>query len=349
MLCRIYQLRKALHLHLPASKRLLSLANEFISSVHLENTGLSVHWTSNRTAHLPYIFLRDNCQEPESFDPTAKQRLFNPVFSVDLDIKAKSANVSDDGGEVTITWPDGHISRYSSVWLTEHSEGADFDTARLPVEQKLWKSDIVDKMATFDFEQVINDDGSLLKVLLQLDSYGIVMMENVGLTSNQVKRFCDRISFPKTTVYGQDVMKVETTSNPYNLAYSNVAIHLHTDLPYYNYCPGVLMLHCTEQLSGNRGSTYFCDGFNVAYELRERNLAAFEMLSQYPVFFATVGKYYLPYKMEWWRIPITVNLSGRITDIHFSNFVRGSRYHSSLNGRLQECQIQVAARANGGA
>ena len=34
-------------------------------------------------------------------------------------------------------------------------------------------------------------------------------------------------------------MKVETTSNPYNLAYSNVAIHLHTDLPYYNYCPGV--------------------------------------------------------------------------------------------------------------
>ena len=202
MLARLCQLPRLLYRQAFASRRLLIPADDSISSVCLEDKGMTVNWTSNYSAQLPYIFLRDNCQEQESFDPIAKQRLFNPVFSVDLDIKAKSTNLSDDGKQVTIRWPDGHCSRYSSVWLKEHSEGTKDDRGRLPVEQKLWKSDYFDAMTTFDFQQLMDHDDSLLEFLLQLDSYGLVMIDNVNVTSNQVERLCYRIAFPKPTVYG---------------------------------------------------------------------------------------------------------------------------------------------------
>lgn len=35
-----------------------------------------------------------------------------------------------------------------------------------------------------------------------------------------------------------------STDNPINIAYSNMALELHQDLPYYESPPGVQLLHC---------------------------------------------------------------------------------------------------------
>lgn len=187
-----------------ASRLPSSPDQETISSVQLQDRDLKVVWSNNSTAVLPYIYLRDNCQEPESFDQSAKQRVFNPAFVVDLNIKATQADTSEGGEQLCITWPDGHRSRFSSSWLVEHSQGMAAETPRLPIEQKYWKSGYHSSMLTarFDFEKLMSDDGSLLEFLLQMDSCGLALVDNVGTESNKVKQFCDRIAYPKPCVYG---------------------------------------------------------------------------------------------------------------------------------------------------
>ena len=40
------------------------------------------------------------------------------------------------------------------------------------------------------------------------------------------------------------IFDVVSTDNPINIAYSNIALDLHQDLPYYESPPGVQLLHC---------------------------------------------------------------------------------------------------------
>ena len=170
--------------------------------MQLDDKELAIRWSDSRTSSLPYIYLRDNCQEPESFDQAAKQRVFNPAFSIDLDIKAKQVDTSEGGQQICITWPDGHRSRFSSSWLAEHVEGMAPETPRLPIERRYWKSDYYESMPQFDFKKLISDDGGLLEFLLQMDSCGLVLVDNMGTESNQLQKFCNLIAYPKPCVHG---------------------------------------------------------------------------------------------------------------------------------------------------
>ena len=167
--------------------------------MRMKDRELTVQWSNNRTTHLPYLYLRDNCQEPESFDHSAKQRLFNPTFSIDKNIRAEQ--VDYDGQQVYITWPDGHCSRFCSSWLLKHSEGVQNELNRLPIDQRLWKADHYNSIARFNFSKVMNNDGNLLDLLFHLESFGLVIVEEVGTTS-RVVQFCERISYPKPCIYG---------------------------------------------------------------------------------------------------------------------------------------------------
>ncbi len=57
-------------------------------------------------------------------------------------------------------------------------------------------------------------------------------------TSMQSLFLCAFICFAGT------IFDVVSTHNPINIAYSNMALDLHQDLPYYESPPGVQLLHC---------------------------------------------------------------------------------------------------------
>jgi hypothetical protein len=310
-------------------------SQESIVDVQLHDKELAIQWSGNKITRLPYLYLRDNCKEL-AFHDTSKQRLSNPAFALDFNIKAKQAVATKDGQQVCVTWSSGEQSHFLSSWLKEHSEGETNISDRLSSEQKLWKGDYVNSMPRYDFEHVMQDDKRLLDFLLLLDTHGLVLVENVGTLTNQVVRIAERISYAKSNCYGRDAMRSEIRSNATHLAYTNRALELHTDLPYYHYSPGVAMFHSLEQPIGSAGSSYFCDGFSVASALRQRNPAAFKTLSQHPVEFHVTGKDYLDYNLKYWRKPISLDDSGEITAIYFSNFSRGTKYHASLNGKLLE-------------
>jgi gamma-butyrobetaine dioxygenase len=210
-----------------------------ILSVQLKERDLSLEWNNNGWVDLPYIYLRDNCQEPESFK---RQRLFHAAFTIDLNIQAKQAEVKEDGRLVIITWPDGHRSRFPSEWLAEYCRGKHNVSGQLDVEKVYWGSDFYDSMPRFDFSMLMKDDKSLLEYLIALESHGLVLIENVGLQKQQTKALCDRIYYPKPCIYGKDVMKVESKPNPSHIAYSGVELPLHNDFVYTDHTSGVCQL-----------------------------------------------------------------------------------------------------------
>lgn len=54
-----------------------------------------------------------------------------------------------------------------------------------------------------------------------------------------------------------------------NVAYLSAPLQLHTDLPYYEYKPGVNLLHCLVQSESSGGANQISDGFYVANLMRK--------------------------------------------------------------------------------
>ena len=68
---------------------------------------------------------------------------------------------------------------------------------------------------------------------------------------------------------------------------------MHTDLPYYVYPPGVQLLHCIRQYSGDDGAySHLVDGFLVADQMKKLHPESYRILSEVPVEFADVGQDY---------------------------------------------------------
>jgi gamma-butyrobetaine dioxygenase len=306
--------------------------------VQLKERDLSIQWSNCSSVDLPYIYLRDNCQEPESFDTSARQRLFNPAFSVDLHIQAKTADVNDDGRLLTVTWPDGHRSRFESSWLSRYARGKQNMSGRLGVEKVYWESDYYSKMPRFDYEMLMEDDCSLLEYLISLESHGLVLVDNVGLESTQAKKLCERIFYPKPCHYGREMMAIESVPDPSNIAFSSLGLDLHSDFTQYDHMVGVVMLHFIYQVSSpTDGKSVFCDGVNVARALKEINPSAFDILSQYPIQFVDSGTDVLgDFHAESWQCPISLDQNGEVVSIAFNNHIRGPHFSHILMDKLPE-------------
>lgn len=162
---------------------------------------LIITWGDGRTATIPFIYLRDNCQEKESYDPHFNQRTFNPAFTVDLNIRPTAVDVDPTGNLVTITWPDGHASRFQSSWLAKHCPGRKSRYGRLQDELHYWESDYLPRMPRFEYPCLMEDDGSLLEFIERVESHGLVLVEDMPKKAHAV-RLMERIAYPKITNYG---------------------------------------------------------------------------------------------------------------------------------------------------
>lgn len=111
-----------------------------------------------------------------------------------------------------------------------------------------------------------------------LTRYGVAVIKNAQLTEDQCKKLTDRIGFIRETHYGKEYA-VRADPNAKNVAYTSNPLQFHTDLPYYDYTPGVTLLHCISQTQSPGAFNLLVDGFFVAKRLKHENSRAFECLS----------------------------------------------------------------------
>lgn len=287
----------------------------------------------NRIEHFPLVWLRDNCTCEMCFHQNSNSRIIN-WNNFDISPKVKSVEVFK--ASVTIKWQDDHISEFNNDWLYERSflksSQNNYLEKNYRPKKVLWnKSSIRTLVKTFEFNDVLNKNLSLLNWLKDLAIHGVAFLENVPKNNSQCRQLANRIAFIRKTHY-QDEFDIISKPDTSNVAYLSDFLQLHTDLPYYEYTPGVTLLYCLAQTDSTGGESLLADGFYVAEKLRVEDLDSFNILSSVEVNWCDVGAEHGDKYHSIFRSPvIRLNSCGKLEKILHSIPQRDSHFNIDLN------------------
>ena len=165
----------------------------------------------------------------------------------ELDPDLVPSAVAADRSVLSVRWPDGHLSRFLPDLLRERSVAPEPRTSR-----QLWTSGYMAEVKRYQFRDLVEDERELLECLENLASHGFTLI--VGFPSvEDLRSLYRRLGPPKTTHFGDD-WQVKVLSSTSNVGYTTASLGLHTDLPFYYYTPGLMMLYAIRQhRSGGRG------------------------------------------------------------------------------------------------
>lgn len=228
------------------------------SKVQAKQRAFLVTWTDGSSSELPFIWLRDNDQD--ELHPHTGERVFG-LTSVDLDIcpLGYSLELSDKTEQslLKVHWPEKEVeSAYSAKWVYGHRPGRRrYDAAA--IERKSWAAKEMNDLPRFDASACYQSQDSLLEALTTLKQTGIVLINNLDDAPNAGELFGDLIGFKRESNYGV-VFEVKSKPKPNNLAYTSLALPLHTDLSNQEFVPGNQFLHCYRN-DAIGGSSVFAD------------------------------------------------------------------------------------------
>lgn len=271
---------------------------------------LVVTWSDKTITEFPTIWLRDNC--PSGLHPQTQERLLD-LLTLEEGPVLSSAQLDDNCAQ--LSYADGHISQIPLSLLTQHRPGhraADAATN----EKRIWWSDhLVARQAA---SPIMDDDKALMKWMQITAADGLAIVEDLeGRTSAGVD-VAERIGFLRKTNFGT-TFEVLNKPDPNNLAYTSVALPLHTDLPNQEVPPGYQFLHCLAN-EATGGGSIFADGFAMAEDLRTDNPEAFDLLCKVaiPFRFHDGDADILVYKPV-----ITLGAGGDVIEIRYNAHLAG--------------------------
>ncbi|KAL9983475.1 hypothetical protein ACROYT_G005655, partial [Oculina patagonica] len=320
-----------------------STNNPTVQNIHKANDNgmLHVTWNNNTVNRYPFVFLRDSCQCPQCFHESSLQRSFDTVGQLKMDIQPDRVDVSQNGEQISVTWPDKHVSVFNSEWLHSRRLAEEQDVSKGPSTLNregviFWNAEqLQGKIPRHDFGEVMEDDLKLYEWLHSLNSVGISLVSNTPTQEGQGYKLCDRVGYAKTTHYGPH-FEVQAKFDPSNVAYTTDYLPLHTDMAYYDYVPGVQLLHCIENVSSEGGANQFADGFYVAQQLKESDPKTFDLLSTTRFQYVDIGKdVFGEFSKKCNRLMIELDENGQIIRFTCSNPVRNSIMFASPEKTIQ--------------
>ena len=244
-----------------------------IADVTRGERGFTITWDDRSVAEFPYIWLRDNA--PEEFHPDTRERVFD-LTTVELDIAPDSFAL--EAGALVICWPEKDApSSYAGDWLHAHRPGygrADPSA----VDRTLWDAGSLGEIPRACAKTCSGDPLTLRNNLQTLKEYGLLIIDGLDDSPDASQAFGDLIGFRRQTNFG-DMFEVISKPAPNNLAYTSLALPLHTDLPNQELIPGYQLLHCYRN-SATGGESVFADGFRICDDLRREAPDDYELLKR---------------------------------------------------------------------
>ena len=268
---------------------------------------LVLTWEDGHESEFHYVWLRDNCRCPRCRSPQTFERV-SFTGDIPLDIAPRKAMLSPAGGLEVIWDHDGMASCYSGDWLYEHRyppEGPE-EAAHSPTPPcTRWGGELNGRIPTFSYDEIKGSDEALLAWIEALTEYGLVLTRDmptdprpdldppfdaspvrraVREACGEVERFANYVACVRQDAFDSGTADMKVDPEGYAQALTPIPLPLHTDVPCFDWPPGVLMLHCLQPaVSG--GESVFVDGFHIAERLRCERPEAFELLSTVPVTF----------------------------------------------------------------
>ena len=248
----------------------------------------------------PAIWLRDNCPCAECRDPRNGQKLFGIT-----DLAADLVVTDVDG--TTVTFSDGHVSRFDPAFLDAEQPADD----RCEDAKELWAST---EPRAFDWRAFLSDPQLRADCLDTVMRTGFVLLRGIPVEPDTVLDVAAGFGFVRETNYGK-LFDVRVEATPTNLAFTGLAIAPHTDNPYRDPVPTVQLLHCLAN-AVDGGESGLVDGFHAAGLLRGEDPAAYDILTRTPVMFRFSDR---DSELVTTQPMIGLDPHGRIREIRFNN------------------------------
>jgi gamma-butyrobetaine dioxygenase len=278
----------------------------------------------------PHVWLRDNCQCDACFHRSANSRF---IDWSQFDLNVKPRDVSQDANTVKVIWEDGHKSSYQLNWLKFRSFTPEsrktYDMTIYKPTKKTWNKDTFgEAMAKFDYTEILVSDEILHNWLYHLSVYGVSLIQNTPDSDKALDAILEKVAFPKMTHYGAKYTIQTVANNKTNsVAYLPKKLQLHTDLSYYEYGPGVTLLHCEVQAEGDGGANLLSDGYYVADYMKQHHPEQYKLLIDTEVEWRNIG---IENGIEFFKLHrspvINLNKHEELSRIHFSIPQRSSYF-----------------------
>ena len=232
---------------------------------------LVVTWTDSKTTQYPTIWLRDNC--PSGLHPDTSERMLDLLAIDDAPVLYSATRIGD---LVVLKYDDYHTSQMPLSLLSMHRPGQPaYDAGNVPAT--LWRADFGESnIPRHAAVSILDVDTSLQAWMQDTATFGLTIVEDLDDRTDAGTDLAKRIDFLRATNFGT-TFEVINKPDPNNLAYTSVALPLHTDLPNQEVPPGYQFLHCLAN-EATGGGSLFADGFAMAQDLRHEDPDAFRLL-----------------------------------------------------------------------
>lgn len=282
---------------------------------------LEVVWAAGEGRdRFSWLWLRENCRAPHSYDPRSCQRLVD-TFALPRDLRAKAVALGGGGEWLEVAWDrDGHPpSRYSARWLKAAVES--FRRGEGGARRTWARADIEARVPCLGYAAVMANEAGLLRLLEAIERDGFALIAETPVSAAATRALAERIGYIRETVFG-GFWELTADQSRGDSAYTPVAIGPHTDGTYSNDAPGLQMFHCLE-FAGRGGESVLVDGFKAAQVLRAADPEAYEVLTRVEV----VGEYVEPgIHLRASRPILRLDAGGELAQVSFNNYDRAARY-----------------------
>ncbi|WP_136444083.1 TauD/TfdA family dioxygenase [Pacificoceanicola onchidii] len=242
--------------------------------IELANTHVRITWPDHMFGDFPFVWLREN--DPAGFHPQTQERMTD-LTAIALDLRA--AHAFQSGNALHVIWAGTEAaSVYDLDWLRAKRPGQPaFDAADTGFVA--WRAELSPAgIPRANAGAVMADDGALKDWLIAARQYGLSIVDHLEDSIEAGTDVAKRIGFLRETNFGK-TFEVISKPNPNNLAYTPVALPLHTDLTNQELPPGFQFLHCLAN-EAEGGASLFCDGYAVAEDLKIEDPDAFDALCE---------------------------------------------------------------------
>jgi gamma-butyrobetaine dioxygenase len=313
------------------------------TSVIRHRDALEVHWPSGRVSHMPYLWLRDNCQcEQCRVAQTTEKRFMISDVPVDLSPLA----VSLKGGKLVLAWPDGHETSYDgpgieALKVTETRAWTQWEDGFSPVR--------------CPFDAFLDDDTVAADAIAGFLDKGAFILEQAPTQPGTLELLAPRLGPIREVLFAR-IHDVRVDSGGYNVAHTSIALPPHNDFASYSWPPSVQALHMLENEAAG-GESVIVDGWQVLTGLREEMPHYFQALCDMPVPFREFDD-----DNETFAVApmVRCDSNGAIVSLRFSNQLMQTldpdapgvgefyRAYHALCGMITDDQFKVRFRLHGG-
>ncbi|XP_063842372.1 gamma-butyrobetaine dioxygenase-like isoform X6 [Scylla paramamosain] len=229
-----------------------------------------------------------------------------------------AVNLQPDAKMLKVRWTGGGDDSYPYLWLRDNCQCTKC-FHRSSLSRSVMLKDLSLSLNCADVK--VSDGGEQVKMQWTNGHLGTYDAQWLHERAFREPRHKPRSQECSTT------FDVVDRHDPNNLAYTGGSLDLHSDMPYLQNKPGIQLLHCIKQFSGEGGDSQLADGFAAALKLSTINPKYYETLSQTMVDFVDVGieggkKFHAS-----WRAPvIELDGEGTIKNINWNQMTRDSHF-----------------------